>query len=265
MLGAIAGDIIGSTHEWARTKTKDFPLFAVGSTFTDDTVMTVAVAQCLLDGLDYVDAFHRYFDTFPSAGYGGMFLRWAARKRREPYNSFGNGSAMRVSPIAWALPSLEEALTEAGRCAAVTHDHPEGIKGAEAVVAAVFLARQGETKATIGRFVSDRFGYDLSAQLDDIRPAYDFDGSCQGSVPQAIIAFLESTGYEDAVRNAVSLGGDADTLACIAGAIAEAHYGSVPAPIETRSLAVLDSSLTVTVKRFRERYCTGAIELPRIA
>lgn len=265
MLGAIAGDIIGSTHEWARTKSKDFDLFAPGSTFTDDSVMTVAVAECLLDSTDYVDAFHRYFDSYPSAGYGGMFLRWAARKRREPYHSYSNGAAMRVSPIAWALPTLEGALAEAARSAAVTHDHPEGIRGAEAVTAAIFLARQGEPKTSIGRFVSARFGYDLSTPLDDIRPHYDFDGSSQGSVPQSIIAFLESTGYEDAVRNAISLGGDADTMACIAGAIAEAFYGSVPAPIENRVLAVLDPSLTSTMRRFRDRYCSGGSDLSRLA
>lgn len=258
MLGAIAGDIIGSTHEWARTKSKRFPLFAAGSSFTDDTVMTVAVGECVLDSLDYVDTFHRYYDTFPSAGYGGMYLRWAARKRREPYNSFGNGSAMRVSPIAWARPELEDVLDEAERCARVTHDHPEGIRGAQAVAAAIFLARQGESKSAIARTIQSRFGYDLTGRLDDIRPSYEFDGSCQGSVPQSIIAFLESNDFEDAVRNAISLGGDADTMACIAGAIAEAHYGQVPEPIEARVIAVLDPSLANVVRRFRERYCLCA-------
>jgi ADP-ribosylglycohydrolase len=239
MLGAIAGDVIGSVHERARTKTKDFPLFTPDCTFTDDTVLTVAVADCLLHGRGYVDAFHDYFHAYPSAGYGGTFMLWAGSRRREPYNSWGNGSAMRVSPVAYTTATLEEVLEEAKRSAEVTHNHEQGIRGAQATAAAVFLARTGSSKEQIRRYTEEAFGYFLDESLDELRPTYEFDVSCQWSVPQSIIAFLESTGFEDAVRNAISLGGDADTMACIAGAIAEAFYGGVPPQIAEPILAVV--------------------------
>jgi ADP-ribosylglycohydrolase len=213
MLGAIAGDVIGSVHEGTRTKTKDFPLFTPGSRFTDDTVLTIAVAECLLHGRDYVDAFHEYFAAYPTAGYGGTFLWWAASRRREPYNSWGNGSAMRVSPVAYAYSTLDEVLGEAKRCAEVTHNHEEGIRGAQATAAAVFLARTSTSKQQIRCYIAERFEYFLDETVDQLRPTYQFDVSCQWSVPQAIIAFLDSDGFEDAVRNAISLGGDADTMA----------------------------------------------------
>ncbi len=254
MLGAIAGDVIGSVHEQSRTKTKDFPLLTPQSRFTDDTVLTVAVADCLLRGRDYVDAFHDYFHAYPDAGYGGTFWLWASSRRRTPYQSWGNGSAMRVSPVAFAGTTLDEVLREAGRSAAVTHDHAEGIRGAQAVAAAIFLARTGGTKEQIRQYVAGQFDYFLDETLDELRPTYPFDVSCQGSVPQAIIAFLESTGYEDAVRNAISLGGDADTMACIAGAIAEAYYGAVPAAIAGPVLARLDDRLRRVVQEFREHF-----------
>ena len=257
MLGAIAGDVIGSVHERARTKTKDFPLFAADSRFTDDTVLTVAVAEVLLHGRDYADAFHDYFDAYPAAGYGGTFLWWASSRSREPYNSWGNGSAMRVSPVAYFAPTLEEVLAEAGRSAAVTHNHEEGIRGAQAVAAAVFLARTGAGKEEIRRFTEERFDYFLDETLDDIRPTYQFDVSCQWSVPQSILAFLESSSFEDAVRNAISLGGDADTMACIAGAIAEPFYGGVPAEIAGPVLERLDDRLRGVVQAFRERFGLG--------
>jgi ADP-ribosylglycohydrolase len=222
MLGAIAGDVIGSVHERTRTKTKDFPLLTPESRFTDDTVLTVAVADCLLRGRDYVDALHDYFHAYPDAGYGGTFWLWASSRRREPYKSWGNGSAMRVSPVAYVGTTLDEVLAEAKRSAEVTHDHEEGIRGAQATAAAIFLARTGGTKEQIRLYIERQFDYFLAETLNDMRPTYQFDASCQWSVPQSIIAFLESTGYEDAVRNAISLGGDADTMACIAGAIAEA-------------------------------------------
>jgi ADP-ribosylglycohydrolase len=228
---------------------------------TDDTVLTVAVAECLLRGRDYVDAFHEYFDAYPLAGYGGSFLWWAASRRREPYNSWGNGSAMRVSPVAYAYSTLEDVLTEARRCAEVTHNHREGIRGAQATASAVFLARTGNSKEQIRRYIEERFEYFLDESLDQIRPTYHFDVSCQWSVPQSILAFLESHGFEDAVRNAISLGGDADTMACIAGAIAEAYYGGVPAAIAENVLARLDHHLRSVVQEFREHYGSASVAL----
>ena len=254
MLGAIAGDVIGSVHERSGTKTKDFELLVPDSRFTDDTVLTVAVADCLLHGKDYVDALHDYFHAYPAAGYGGTFIRWAGYRRREPYQSWGNGSAMRVSAVAYARDTLAEVLEEARRSAAVTHDHEQGIRGAQATAAAVFLARTGASKEQIRRYTEEQFGYFLEETLDQIRPTYAFDVSCQGSVPQSILAFLESTDYEDAVRNAISLGGDADTMACIAGAIAEPFYGGVPSAIAEPVLALLEVRLRGIVWEFRERF-----------
>jgi ADP-ribosylglycohydrolase len=254
MLGAIAGDIIGSVHEHLGTKTKHFPLFVEGCQFTDDTVLTVAVADRLLHGGDYIDLFHDYTFAYPDAGYGGSFLRWALLRHRKPYRSWGNGSAMRVSPIGFAAGSWDEVLAQARASAEVTHDHPEGIRGAQATAAAIFLARTGASKNDIRTLIEREFGYHLAERLDDIRERYTFDVSCQGSVPQSIIAFLESTDYEDAVRNAISLGGDADTMACIAGGISEAFYGGVPEDIATTALRLLDDRLRRIVKLFRERY-----------
>lgn len=256
MLGAIAGDVIGSVHEGAGTKTKDFPLFIPESQFTDDTVLTVAVADCLLHERDYVDTFHDYFAAYPDAGFGGTFWLWASERRREPYQSWGNGSAMRVSPVAYLATTLDEVLAEARRSAEVTHNHEYGIRGAQATAAAIFLARSGRSKDHIRRYTEEQFGYFLDETLDDLRPTYCFDVSCQGSVPQSILAFLESTDFEDAVRNAISLGGDADTMACIAGAIAEAYYGGVPPAIAERVLAVLDDQLREVVQEFHVR-CGG--------
>lgn len=254
MIGAIAGDIIGSVHEWAGTKTKDFPLFAEGCRFTDDTVLTVAVAAKLLGHGDYVDLFHEYFHAYPEAGYGGSFARWATLRSRAPYNSWGNGSAMRASPIGFVCDSLDDVLGEAHLSAQVTHNHPEGIRGAQATAAAVFLARRGKPKTDIKSFIEREFGYDLSQRLEEIRAGYVFDVSCRGSVPQAIIAFLESESFEEAVRNAVSLGGDADTLACIAGGIAEAYYGGVPEEIRRRTISFLSERLRTVVEEFSARH-----------
>ena len=254
MLGAIAGDVIGSVREVTGTKTKDFPLFTEWSRFTDDTVLTVAVAEKLMRGGSYVDRFHWYVREYPTAGYGGTFVTWAARGKREPYNSWGNGSAMRVSPIGVMFDTLEEVESESKRSADVTHNHPEGVKGAQATAAAVFLARSGHDKVAIKAHIESEYGYNLSQRLDDIRPKYFFDVSCQGSVPQSIVAFLESTDYEDAVRNAIYLGGDADTMACIAGAIAEAYYGSVPEHIRRPVLERLDDRLLGVVNEFTETY-----------
>lgn len=254
MLGSIAGDIIGSAHEYLGTKSSDFELFHPHCYFTDDSVLTIAVADCLLHGGDYIDTFHNYFHRYPERGFGGMFYQWAEERRREPYNSFGNGSAMRVSPVGWAFATFDDIVAEAARSAEVTHNHPEGIRGAQATAAAVFLARTGNSKDAIRDAIETRFGYDLRRTIDDIRPSYGFNETCQETVPQAIVAFLESTDYEDAVRKAISLGGDADTLACITGGIAEAFYGSVPIDIAARALAMLDEPLRNTVFEFRDRF-----------
>jgi ADP-ribosylglycohydrolase len=254
MLGAIAGDVIGSVHEHSGTKTKNFPLFVEASQFTDDTVLTVAVAERLLRGGSYVDWYHEYFHAYPEAGYGSSFIHWAEHRCREPYYGWGNGAAMRVSPIGIACNTLEEVLAQARASAEVTHNHPEGIRGAQATAAAVFLARSGYTKADIKTYIEQEFGYCLSERLDDIREHYCFDVSCQGSVPQSIIAFLEADGFEDAVRNAISLGGDADTMACIAGGIAEAFFGGVPDEIASQTLAALDERLHGVVCEFQERF-----------
>jgi ADP-ribosylglycohydrolase len=254
MIGAICGDIIGSVHEGAGTKTKNFPLFAKDCRFTDDTVLTVAVAARLLHGGAYIDLFHHYFHAYPHAGYGGSFIEWAGQRRREPYQSWGNGAAMRVSPVGIACNTLNEVLAEARRSAEVTHDHPEGIRGARATAAAVFLARTGARKPDIQAYLEREFGYAVSERLADIRDGYRFDISCQGSVPQSVIAFLESDSYEDAIRNAISLGGDADTMAAIAGGIAEAFYGGVPEPLRIRALEFLDQPLRAVVDAFMERF-----------
>jgi ADP-ribosylglycohydrolase len=254
MLGAIVGDVIGSVHEGAGTKTKDFPLFVPGSTFTDDSLLTVAVAQWILTGDDLVDLFHAYVHAYPDRGWGGMFYHWAQRRSREPYNSFGNGAAMRVSPVGFAFETIEDVLAWSARSAAVSHDHPEGIRGAQATAAAIYFARQGHGKDQIRRSLESRFGYDLSARLEQIRPTYGFDETCQGTVPQALAAFFESTSYEDAIRNAISLGGDADTLACIAGGIAEAYYGGVPQDLAAPVMARLDQRLVEVIDRFRGRF-----------
>jgi len=254
MLGAIAGDIIGSAYEWHPTKSPDFELFTPRSRFTDDTVLTVAVTDCILHGRDYAVTFKEYGRRYPYASYGGMFLEWLASDSLVSYNSFGNGSAMRVSPVGFAFSSLDEVLREAERSAAVTHNHPEGIKGAQAVAASIFLARSGESKKRIREYVEDTFGYNLRLTLDEIRPHYGFDETCQGSVPQAITAFLESTDYEDAVRKAVSLGGDSDTLACMTGGIAQAYYGEIPESIVRKATALLDDDLLEIVDEFNRRY-----------
>lgn len=257
MIGAIAGDVIGSVHETAATKTKRFPLFAPESCFTDDTVLTSAVAEVLLTGNDYARTFHRYFRAYPDAGYGGQFKLWCELRRSEPYNSWGNGSAMRVSPIGLAFDHLEEVLAEAERSARITHDHPEGIRGARAVAAAVFLARRRTDKREISDYIESEFGYRLSQSLKSVRRTFLFDVSCEGTVPWALRAFLEADDYEDAVRNAISLGGDADTLACIAGAVAGVYYG-VPAAVESETLARLDDRLRGVIARFQERFLDKA-------
>jgi ADP-ribosylglycohydrolase len=254
MLGAIAGDVIGSVYEASPIKTVDFPLFGAGSTFTDDTVLTVAVADAILNDTDYGVTIKRYGRQYPQAGYGGSFYKWLMQTGYKPYNSWGNGSAMRVSPVGFAFDSVESVLGEARSTAEVTHNHPEGIKGAQATALATYLARIGEDRETIRAEIEVRFGYDLSRELAEIRQGYQFDVSCQGSVPESIVAFLMSTGVEDAIRKAISLGGDADTMAAIAGGIAEGAYGSVPEAIVVEVRRRLPAALWTVIEAFYERY-----------
>jgi ADP-ribosylglycohydrolase len=254
MIGAIAGDIIGSVYEFGVTKSKEFPLFSPGSRYTDDSVLTVAVAQAILTDGDYRRAVLDLGRRYPDAGYGGFFRGWLDSPDPRPYNSWGNGSAMRVSPVGFAFETVEDVLREAQRSADFTHDHPEGIKGAQATALAVFLARTEWDKDLIRHEVTTRFGYDLDRTVEEIRPGYGFDESCQRTVPEAIVAFLESESYEDAIRNAVSLGGDSDTLACITGGIAEAYYGPLPAVIIERVKGILPADLWGITENFCTRF-----------
>lgn len=254
MLGAIAGDIIGSIYERSPIKTKSFPLFSEGCCFTDDSVLTIAVARAILDGSGYLQPVQQLGRQYPHAGYGGSFKHWLFAENPQPYNSWGNGSAMRVSAIAYAFSDLERVISEAGKSAAISHNHPEGIKGAQATAAAVFLARTNRDRNDIKEQLGERFDYDLFRDPAEIRPGYQFDVSCQGSVPEAIISFLASTSYEDTIRNAISLGGDSDTLACIAGGIAEAYYGGVPDFIVTKARSYLTNDLWQIVLQFYRRF-----------
>jgi len=233
MLGAILGDIIGSPYEFRDMKSKDFTLFTDESRVTDDTMMTIAVAKGLMEGKRepvatakaIQGAMQRIGRKHPDAGYGGNFYNWLFSDDPQPYNSYGNGSAMRVSPVAWCFDSLEEVEKFAKISAEITHDHPEGIKGAQSVAAAIYMARIGKSKEDIKSYITTQYGYDLERTVDEIRPGYAFDVSCQGSVPESIISFLESEDFVDAIRIAVSLGGDSDTQGAIAGSIAEGYYG----------------------------------------
>jgi ADP-ribosylglycohydrolase len=252
MLGAIVGDIVGSIYEFNNHRSKDFPLFGEGCDFTDDTVLTVAVADCLMSEGNHAEYIKSYARKYTGRGYGGRFAQWIESDSMEPYNSWGNGSAMRVSPVGFYFDNLQRVSFEAKRSAEVTHNHPEGIKGAQATAAAIILARKGQDKELIKTHISKLFNYDLNRTLDQIRPVYQFNESCQETVPEAIIAFLESTDFEDAIRNAISLGGDSDTLACITGGIAEAFYGGVPKDIAAKALSYLDPDLREVVEEFRD-------------
>lgn len=277
MLGAIIGDIVGSIYEQNPIKTTTFPLFQKGCTFTDDTVMTCAVAEAIMKGGTrdhFIDTMKKYGRKYPNAGYGSRFKTWLFSDERKPYGSFGNGSAMRVSPCAWVVDMKAfskrkqlspEELALIKRSADVTHNHPEGIKGALAIAEGIVFNREAfrhkdlggsfsskEAKVYLQKTIEERYGYDLSLSLDEIRPSYSFDSTSQGSVPQAIRAFLESDSFEEAIRNAVSLGGDSDTLAAMAGSLAEAAYG-IPDEIKTEGLSYLDDELKDVLSRF-QRY-----------
>ena len=254
LCGAIAGDIIGSFYEFNSTKKMDFYLFTPFSEFTDDTVMTVANADWLITDDNLWVIMQDYGNRYPTAGYGGMFKNWLREDEPKPYNSFGNGSAMRVSPIGWAFDTLEETLEVAKQSAEVTHNHPEGIKGAQATAACIFMARIGESKQEIKKYIENTFGYNLNRTCDEIRPDYHFDVTCQGSVPESIIAFLESTNFENAIRLAVSLGGDADTMGAITGGIAEAYYGGVPEYIRKEVLKRLPNEFIEVMQKFHQKF-----------
>ncbi len=253
LLGALAGDVIGSIYEFEHFKSMDFPLFSPNSHATDDSFLTLAVADAILKQGSYHDAILSYARKYPSS-YGGNFRVWMNSSVPRPYASLGNGSAMRVSPVGWAFDTEAEVLQEAEKSAAVTHSHPEGIKGAQAVALAIFRARKGASKAEIRLETTQRFGYDLSRSIDEIRPGYGFDETCPGTVPPAITAFLESVDFEDAIRKAVSLGGDADTLAAITGSIAEAFYGGVPAGIQEELPQRIPAQLWEVVLLFSQKY-----------
>lgn len=254
ILGAIIGDTIGSVFEWNNVKTTKFPLFSEKSDFTDDSVLTVATMDGILNKVDYTRIYQRYGRKYPNAGYGGFFTDWIYDEYPEPYGSYGNGSSMRVSPVGWCYNTIEEVLRESKRSASVTHNHKEGIKGAQATASAIFLARTGKTKEKIKQYIQQTFNYDLERTLDEIRPTYKFNETCQGSVPEAIIAFLESTDFESAIRLAISIGGDSDTIACITGGISEAFYQDIPEHIIENTLRVLPPEFIKVIEEFSIKY-----------
>ena len=253
LLGAVAGDMIGAPYEYIRWKKVAFPLFSAQSRPTDDTFLTLAIAQAILDGSDYAQTLHRFGNQYPS-DYGTRFGEWLAGDDLRPYGSWGNGSAMRVSAVGWAFDTKEAVLREAAASAGVTHNHPEAVQGAQAVALAVFLARNGASRDQIRNAIESRFCYDLGYKIDEIRPNYEYSERCLETVPPALIAFLDSNGFEDALRKAISLGGDADTLAAITGAIAEAYYGELPEPIVTEVRRRLPPDLWLVIENFSRKY-----------
>ena len=275
MLGAIIGDVVGSVYEFNNIKTTDFPLFSKDSMFTDDSLMSIAVAMWLLDEdhsssrLEHfiLEIANKYPD--PMGGYGSGFNKWLFHPEylyeyrdaqhlydpkggtRHPYNSYSNGAAMRASACGWYSQSIEDALYWGEKSAKITHNHPEGIKGAQAVASAIFMGRHGYSKKDMTRFIERQFGYDLNRKCDDIRPNYSYDASCMETVPQAIVAFMDSNDFESAIRLAVSLGGDCDTLTCITGGIAEAFYGSIPKHMEDHVMNLLPEEYQTVVKKIQ--------------
>lgn len=255
MLGAITGDIVGSPYEFDNIKTTEFLLLDEKRCFfTDDSVLTIALADAILHDKNYADTMRAYYRRYPDASYGGSFHSWARNPDSLAYNSWGNGAAMRISPVAYAFDTLEGVLQKAREYTEITHNHPEGVKGALATASAIFLALTGHSKQQIKDYIVANFAYDLNRSCDDIRPHYYFNESCQETVPEAIIAFLDSTDFENALRLAVSLGGDSDTLTCITGGIAEAFYG-VPPAIASKTLSFLDEPLRAITLEFMQKYC----------
>ena len=253
MIGAIIGDVVGSVYEFNNHRSKEFPLFQAKSDFTDDSVLSFATAKVLLDGGDYAATYQRFARAYPNRGYGGRFGKWMWLKDPKPYYSFGNGSAMRVAPVGFAFADAETTLVEAKRSAEVTHNHPEGIKGAQAVALAIWMARQGEDRDAIRQAIEKQFGYDLSRTCDLIREVNKFDETCQGSVPEAITCFLESMDFEDCIRLSISIGGDSDTIACIAGGIAQAYYREISDWIVEETRARLPLEFLDILDRFEDR------------
>lgn len=257
MFGAIAGDMIGSVYEFDNLKPEyDFPLFSVYSEFTDDTVLTAALAESILNNYEYKMKIREYVKLYPDCSYGSSFIKWAFGNNDEPYNSWGNGSAMRVSPVGWAYNDIQTVLQKAKESAEITHNHPEGVKGAQSTALAVFLSRQGETKQKIKQEIENRFEYNLKLSLEELRKSYSFNESCRQTVPQAIFTFLISDSFEDSIRKAVYIGGDSDTLACINGSIAEAFYNGVPVEIKKQVIQRLDTHLLKVVEEFENRFCS---------
>lgn len=253
-IGAIVGDIVGSIYEFDNHRSKDFPLFGEGVECTDDSILTIATMEALMTGAthdDFTDAYRRLGNAYPSS-YGVRFSNWLTTEYPEPYDSWGNGAPMRVSPVAWFYETLKEVQNVAKVSAEVTHNHPDGIKGAQSVASAIFLARTGKSKDEIKKYVESTYGYFLDFKLDDIRESYIFDESSEGTVPPAIVAFLEADDFEDAIRNAISIGGDSDTLAAITGSIAEAFYG-VPDAIKARARELLPAPLQEITFEFNEK------------
>jgi len=252
MIGAIIGDCVGSRFEWNNFKSKRFELITEKSKFTDDTVLTIAIADAIINNRKPVEALVDWSKRNLTAGYGGTYRKWIYEPDHLPYNSWGNGSAMRTSSVGWLFNTLEEVLDKSKFYAEVTHNHPEGIKGAQSVSTAIFLARNKATKSDIKSYIESQFGYNLDRTLAEIRPEYKFDVSCQGSVPESIIAFLESKDYVDAIKFAVSLGGDSDTIGCICGGIAEAFYGtdSIPRDLITDVKALLKPDMLYILEQF---------------
>lgn len=256
MLGAIIGDIIGSVYEFNNHLDTNFPLFNDYSTFTDDSVLSFATAKVLLDGCDYTKTYQDFSRRYKGRGYGGQFAIWIYMINPLPYNSFGNGSAMRVSPVGFAFNDIDSVLAEARRSAEVTHNHPEGVKGAQATALAIHLARNNYSKVEVIREITTRFGYNLNRKIDDIRQTNQFNETCQGSVPEAIMAFLESKDFEDAIRLAVSIGGDTDTIACITGGIAQAFYKKIPDFIVLEAKRRLPLEFLQILDRFESTFLT---------
>ena len=252
LLGAICGDIIGSWYEFRPTKDRDFELFQSKSQFTDDTVCSIAIADALMNGYDFVGKLQHWCRKYPRLGYGTKFNRWFRQDNPQPYNSWGNGSAMRVSSVGAFAKSTDEVLELAKLSAEVSHNHPEGIRGAQATALTVFLAKEGKSKEEIKGEIENRFGYDLDRKYEDIKPSYWFDVSCQGSVPEAIIAFLASYDYESAIRLAVAYGGDADTQAAITGGIAAAYYGEIPQHILHECLDRIPEDMKILIEKFND-------------
>lgn len=260
MLGAVIGDIIGSLYEGEGKKGMDLPFFAYFkdgdyiNDFTDDTVLTVAIAESILDDIPYAQNIKEFALEYPGRGYGNMFLKWMYDDKSKPYNSYGNGSGMRVSPISFAFDSLEKVLEEAKKSAEITHNHPEGIKGAQAIASAGFLARQGKSKPEIRQYIQNTFAYDMNRTIESIRPNNKFTVICQETVPESIIAFLDSHDFESAIRLAISIGGDTDTIAAMAGGIAQSYYQYIPQNLINISKKVLNEYLWEVIERFNEKY-----------